>query len=84
MSTTGADDSEATKVVMAYLNENKLSDKLNDAVNVVAKHRPQDCIGMLIRELAKFAKPSVITRVGISLHTAAGQHRLVQDLLGDS
>lgn len=55
--------SQTQKEVVAFLEQHKITDKLNKIVNDLCKVRGDDPFGFLADELAKLAQPATITRL---------------------
>eukprot|EP00823_Brevimastigomonas_motovehiculus_P004879 TRINITY_DN3341_c0_g1_i1.p1 TRINITY_DN3341_c0_g1~~TRINITY_DN3341_c0_g1_i1.p1 ORF type:complete len:515 (+),score=96.66 TRINITY_DN3341_c0_g1_i1:33-1577(+) len=55
--------SSAQKEAIVYLKENKVSQKLTDAINLLIRTRPVDAFGFLIKVLQENVKPPVITKL---------------------
>lgn len=80
----GAGDLTAMqKEVLKYLNDNGVSQKVNDAVNKLCKARSDDPIGSLVRLLAAEAKPARITKlVGREILDSRGNPTVEVDVHG--
>jgi len=60
---TGGEMTDVQKEVMKYLEEHRLTDKLNEAVNRVVKARPEDPMSLIIKLLTSDAAPPKITKL---------------------